>query len=135
MRLITQNTDYAIRALTFMAGKKEEIVSAKEISENLQISWSLLRRILQDLKKKGIIRSHRGKEGGFSLEIPPESIYITKIINIFQGFIQMNKCFNKNKICTNYIKCPLRKKVEDIERYAVSVFNSLTIESLVNEQG
>ena len=50
MSFIKKNTDYAIRALCYMAEKENTVVSATELAKELQISWSLTRKILQEIK-------------------------------------------------------------------------------------
>ena len=132
MRLITQNTDYAIRALCYMAEKNGEITSASELSDELQISWSLIRRILQELNKKGLVRSYKGKGGGFIMEADPQEIFILELMKIFQGPFRFNRCAVNNKSCLNMMKCRLRKKISDIEEYVTSELKPVTIDSLVS---
>ena len=71
MKLITRDTDYAIRAITYMAKHKESRVSVKELVKNLKVPRPFLRKILQVLDKKGLLRSYKGKGGGFLLNTRP----------------------------------------------------------------
>ena len=129
---MTQNTDYAIRALCYLAEKKGEMISAAELSNELQISWSLTRKILQELSKKGFIRSYKGKGGGFIIETDPREIFILELMKIFQGPFSFNRCGMNNKICSNMKKCQLRKKISGIEEYVTSELKPVTIYSLVS---
>ena len=56
MKLITRDTDYAVRALVFIAKQKEEIVSVRDLVEKLKIPKPFLRKILQLLNKKGLLK-------------------------------------------------------------------------------
>ncbi|MEK6867744.1 MAG: Rrf2 family transcriptional regulator, partial [Nanoarchaeota archaeon] len=60
MRLITRNTDYAMKALCFIAqnNKKKETIPVHELARNLNIPKPFLRKILQVLNKKGLLKSY-----------------------------------------------------------------------------
>jgi Rrf2 family protein len=134
MRLITQSTDYAIRILCSMAKRKSSTVTAKELSAELNISWPLVRRILGELGKKGLVRSSKGRGGGFNLEATAERIYIMELIDIFQGFLKLNKCSVKGKVCSNIESCALRLKIRAIEKKVLDELSTITIESLIDEE-
>jgi predicted ArsR family transcriptional regulator len=67
MKLITRNTDYAIRALLVLADKEGEYVSAREIAEEQDIPYEYVRKILQELIKEKMVVSKEGGKGGFRL--------------------------------------------------------------------
>jgi len=97
LKLITRNTDYAIRALCYIATHKADVVSVKELVRCLKIPRPFLRKILQGLNKKGILRSYKGKGGGFVLAVGPEKIFIGDLIRIFQGPIKLQEHTFKKK--------------------------------------
>ena len=131
MNLITRNTDYAIRALCYIVKSNKDIVSVKELVEDLKMPGPFLRKVLQELNKKGILRSYKGKNGGFVLAARPEKIYIGKLIEIFQGPIKLQEHTFKKKICPEIKSCVLKKKIDAIEKYTISRLNSLSIASLL----
>lgn len=131
MRLITQCTDYAVRALCYISSQNGKVVSTQKLSKELDISWALLRRILQELTRRGLVSSYRGKQGGFILAIPANKILLMDIIRIFQGFIQWNICETKRRTCPNLMDCLLRKKIRGIEEYVKKELGSVTLQSLL----
>lgn len=131
MNLITRNTDYAIRALCYIVKSNKDIVSVKELVEGLKMPRPFLRKVLQELNKKGILRSYKGKNGGFVLATRPEKIYISKLIEIFQGPIKLQEHTFKKKICPEIKNCVLKKKIDAMEKYTISRLNSLSIASLL----
>ena len=131
MNLITRNTDYAIRALCYIVKSNKDIVSVKELVEGLKMPRPFLRKVLQELNKKGILRSHKGKNGGFVLATRPEKIHIGKLIEIFQGPIKLQEHTFKKKICPEIKSCVLKKKIDAMEKYTISRLNSLSIASLL----
>ena len=65
MKLITRDTDYAVRALCFIGQRQKRLISASELVANLKIPRPFLRKILQTLNREGILNSYKGKGGGF----------------------------------------------------------------------
>lgn len=97
MKLITRNTDYAVRALCCIAEQKQEVISADQLVKSLKMPRPFLRKILQTLNKEGLLNSSKGKGGGFTLTISPEKITLTDVMKIFQGPLKLNECkFRKN---------------------------------------
>lgn len=129
MKLITRNTDYALRALCFMAGKKE-IVSVDDLVKRLGVPRSFMRKILQQLNKENILESHKGQGGGFRLKACPKNIYLTQIMRIFQGQVGINGCFLKKQVCPNRGACVLRKKIHTIENNVIRELKKINIASL-----
>ncbi|MDD5281283.1 MAG: Rrf2 family transcriptional regulator [Candidatus Omnitrophica bacterium] len=130
MKLITRNTDYALRALCYIS-KHKTVVTVDELVEKLGVPHSFMRKILQQLNKKEILSSFKGQGGGFKLKIPPARIYVIGIMRIFQGQIELSSCFLKKDVCPNKGKCALRKKLRLIEKNMFMRLKRITIASLV----
>ncbi|MCK9603051.1 MAG: Rrf2 family transcriptional regulator [Candidatus Omnitrophica bacterium] len=131
MKLITRDTDYAVRAVCFIVRHKERVISVTELVKKLKIPRPFLRKLLQALSKKGVLGSHRGLGGGFSLAKPANKIFLVDLIEIFQGPLKLNECFFKKITCPNVKRCLLRKKIDNIERYVQDSLKSITIASLL----
>ena len=131
MKLITRDTDYALRAICFIAKSKKKIISVSELVKELKIPRPFLRKLLQVLNKKGILKSHKGQGGGFQLNGPANKIFLVDLIVIFQGPLKLNECFFKKLRCPNINSCSLRKKIEGIENYVVRELKTITINSLL----
>lgn len=131
MKLITRNTDYATRALCFIAKNKNKIISARDLVRELKIPRPFLRKILQILHKKGILKSFKGQSGGFILALPADRIFLVDLLQIFQGPLKLNECIFKKKICPDRGICALRRKIDIIERDVLSRLKSISIASLL----
>ena len=134
MKLITRDTDYAIRAICCIAKKNDKTVSAEELVKELCMPRPFLRKILQALNKKGLVRSYKGKGGGFRLGTPPDKIRIAGIAEVFQGPFKLNECTFKNKACPNKSRCPFKKKIDDLGNYVELQLRKITIASLIKER-
>ncbi|MFH1889202.1 MAG: Rrf2 family transcriptional regulator [Candidatus Omnitrophota bacterium] len=131
MKLITRDTDYALRALSFIARRKKEIISVAELVKELKIPRPFLRKILQVLNKKKILESHKGKGGGFLLGVPANKIFLVDLIEIFQGPLRLNECFLKKLPCPDKRTCVLRERISNIEKYVIRELRAVTLASLL----
>ncbi|MBM3708257.1 MAG: Rrf2 family transcriptional regulator [Actinobacteria bacterium] len=131
MKLITRETDYAIRALGYIAKNDGRIISITEIVKELDQPRPFLRKLLQILNQKGILKSFRGKDGGFKLALKPEDITLVGIMEIFQGKFKLKDCLLKKKICPNKPTCLLKAKLDKIERYVEEELRTTTLKSII----
>jgi Rrf2 family protein len=131
MKLITRDTDYTLRALCFITKHKKQIVSVAQLVKELKIPGPFLRKLLQVLNKKSILKSYKGKGGGFSLAKPANKIFLLDLMKIFQGPWALNECFFKKVVCPNMHVCALRKKINNIEGSVIKELKSISIESLL----
>jgi len=130
MKLITRNTDYALRALCYMS-KSKELVSVDELVNKLGVPRQFMRKILQRLNKERILASYKGQGGGFKLKVNPEKIFILEIMRIFQGQVGLNGCFLKKDICPDKGRCVLRKKIHAIEDDLFKRIKQINVASLI----
>jgi Rrf2 family protein len=133
VKLITRDTDYAVRALVFMLNNKGRIVSVSELVEKLGIPKPFLRKTLQKLSKCGILNNYKGKGGGFELAVSPKRVSLLKLVEVFQGPINFSECLFKRKPCPNVKKCFLRKRLKKIEKLVVKELRKIKLDSLFNK--
>ncbi len=131
MKLITRDTSYAIKALCIFTIHKKELLSVNELVKKSKISRPFLRKILQELNKKGLLKSYKGRGGGFILAARPDRINLCDLIKIFQGPIKLTEHTFKKQACPNVKSCRLKKKIDGIENYVISELKSITIASLM----
>ena len=131
MKLLTRDTDYAIRAIAYIARAKEDIVPASELVEALRVPYPFLRKIMQKLNAARILKSYKGQGGGFILAVPARKISLMRLINIFQGPFRLNECFLKKKVCPNIAKCGLKRRIDSIERHLVKELSAINIGCLL----
>ncbi|MBL7131998.1 MAG: Rrf2 family transcriptional regulator [Candidatus Omnitrophica bacterium] len=131
MKLITRDTDYALRALMFIAKQKERMVSVSDLVEKLKIPRPFLRKLLQILNIKGLLDSHKVKGGGFMLAAVSRKISLLNLMEIFQGKMKLSDYTFKGKRCPHIKTCRLKKKLDDIERSVIADLKSINIASLI----
>lgn len=133
MKMITRDSDYAIRALCCIAGSRSGMATVTALSKELDIPKPFLRKILQILNKKKLLKSFKGKGGGFSLVADPSKLTVCDIVEVFQGPIQLNKHVFKGEVCPHLDTCILKKKLDGIEKRVARELRMITIVSLLKQ--
>lgn len=91
MIYFTKAVDYAIAAMVCMARNPHTSMDVKQLAEAEAIPEVFLAKLLQKLKKAGLITSKRGIGGGFLLDKHPASISMFEIIEAVGGFETQGK--------------------------------------------
>jgi Rrf2 family protein len=83
---ISAKADYAVRAAVELAAAADEKpVKAERIATAQEIPLNFLENILGELRHAGIVRSHRGAEGGFRLAKPASQLTVADVIRAVEG--------------------------------------------------
>jgi len=117
MLQITRQTEYAIRGLQELSRRNDEApVQLKLIAGACQVSEAFLAKIFQILAQAGVVKSHRGVKGGFSLGRPADEITLREIVEICEGGIALNHCLRKVDPCQDRDTCavaPVWREAQD----------------------
>jgi Rrf2 family protein len=83
---ISAKADYAVRAVVELAAAdSDKPVKAERIATAQEIPLNFLENILGELRHAGIVRSHRGAEGGFRLAKPANEVTVADVIRAVEG--------------------------------------------------
>lgn len=85
---VSAKADYALRALIELAVRYDEegvVVSADELSKAQGIPHGFLQGILADLRRTGVVISHRGQSGGWRLALEPDKVSIADVMRAVDG--------------------------------------------------
>jgi len=77
-------TEYAIRALVLLAAAGK-LMFARDVAKEAKIPPYFLAKILQNLARRGYLRSVKGPKGGFVMRSYPQSVTIADIICACEG--------------------------------------------------
>ncbi len=105
---ITKQTDYGIVLLTHLGAHAERTYNAPELSAEARLPLPMVSKILKLLAKEGLLASHRGVKGGYSLSRSPEEISMAEIVAALEGPIAITECISVESDCTHEAVCPVR---------------------------
>jgi len=78
------------------------------LAEGEEVSKRYLDEILRTLRKRGFLRSLRGRKGGYTLARSPEEINLLDIVDSLEGSTELVPCVDEPGICNRSPDCPTR---------------------------
>ena len=133
--LITRATEYAIRAVLYMAKQpRGEIVFKKDICKTQQITPAFLTKILQPLIKAGIVGSQRGVGGGFYLVKPPADVTLLDVVQAQEGPLYLNQCLVDGGGCERDIFCPVHGAWKEVRAELLETLGRHSFAHLVQKE-
>lgn len=121
--LIFSNTcQYAIKACIVLANERKKI-GIKDISEKIGTPTTFTSKILQQLTKKGVISSGKGKGGGFYVDDEQyENLTIKDIYENLEGKEVLSSCLLGLKKCEATNPCPIHHLAVEIKEKVLVMF-------------
>ena len=133
--LITRATEYAIRAILYLAKQPpKEIVLKKDICKSQDITPAFLTKILQPLIKEGIVGSQRGVGGGFYLTKDPSEISLLDIVEAQEGTLLLNQCMAGPGVCERDVFCPVHGAWREVREELTGTLARYTFAELVAKE-
>ena len=136
MKLTTKGR-YAVMALADLAKfDPKGPVSLRDISLRQGISLLYLEQIFLKLKKKNIVNSTRGINGGYLLNKEPSKIKLSEIFYAVDEKVKTVKCNKKSKKACNgkSTKCITHNLWDELETYINIFFEKKNLNDLINQQ-
>jgi Rrf2 family protein len=130
--VVTKASDYGVFGVIYLAKQpKGRIVSLSEISEAEDIPKRFLAKIFMSLARSGLLVSHRGAGGGFSLARPANKITVKELLESIQGPIYLTKCLSGFYDCPRIEICRLRELLEKAQDNVTKILTKNTLADLI----
>lgn len=126
---LSTRSRYGLRALIDIAEQPgDRPVMLRGISERQKISAKYLERLLADLRRAGIVTSHRGAGGGFHLSRPPADINLLDVVEALEKSFGTTDCVSEPKVCRQSATCPTRRIWARVSKAMWDALRSMTLE-------
>jgi Rrf2 family protein len=131
--MLSQKARYALRALYVLAAKPAgDPVMIADIAAEARVPRKFLEQILLDLKRRGIVHSHRGKHGGYALGRPPDKISFAEIIRAIDGPLALSPCvsvtaYRRCDDCIDEATCVTRKVLLAVRDATAGILENRTL--------
>jgi Rrf2 family protein len=136
--MISQKSKYAFRALIALvrAGPGSTRMIS-EISREQAIPKKFLEQILLELKRAGIVTSHRGRTGGYALLRAPEEVTFGEVLRLIDGPLALLPCLSKIAYrrcedCRDETNCEIRRVFARVADATRQVLDSTTLADAVD---
>lgn len=127
---VSARADYAIRALAQMAASGGGPITAQRISQAQAIPIRFLRNILDELKRAGLVGSHRGPLAGYELTRPAQHITLEEIIRAVVGDLSSVHGTSLDRLSYFGAAAPLRDVWLAVRSSVSAVLTSVTVADL-----
>lgn len=130
----SRKTDYGLIFLKILKNsyKSGRAVSVAWASHNFGLPRPYLEKVALKLKSAGIVKSQKGRRGGYYLSKNPKDITLQEILDIFEES-KMVRCLDVPQIrekCQHENNCPAQKGWGDIESQITKIFEKATLANL-----
>jgi Rrf2 family protein len=120
--MISSKSNYALKAMIYIAVNNNKIVKTKDISKNEDIPTKYLEQVISLLTKSGLLKSFRGNNGGYQLTKRIEDYNVYEIITSVDGSIDIN-----------YDQKNLLKFWDDYNNFVKEKLKSISLSNLVDD--
>jgi Rrf2 family protein len=138
--MLSQKARYALHALLVLAQHDgDEPMMIADIAEEAHVPRKFLEQILLALKKRGIVRSLRGRQGGYLLGKPAQEISFADVIRETDGPLALSPCvsvtaYHKCDDCEDEATCAIRKVLLAARDATAEILESRTLASALTSQ-
>ena len=130
---LSKLTDYGILLMTQIARHPERGVhAARDLAAETQVPLPTVSKILKLLSTGGLLISHRGLKGGYSLGRLPHEISVGQVITVLEGPIGVTECGSMPGICDLEPYCPMSANWRIISRELRQTLENLTLPDLIH---
>lgn len=131
---LTITTDYAIRIVCYLA-KKQQMTSAAELAQELQIPISYIPKVTRQLKKAQIITAMEGTHGGYSLIKKTDDISLFDVISSTESTMTINRCLEKDGYCSRNATdtCKIHKILFDLQSTCNNRLENIMISDIIHQ--
>ena len=106
--IYSRSSEYAIRAFVYLAQVPDgKYAMVKNIAESEEIPAHFLAKILQQLARKGLLRSSKGPTGGFALRVDAGDIRLLDIVEALDGLAPYQQCASGLAECNDDMPCSM----------------------------
>jgi FeS assembly SUF system regulator len=130
---ITKQADYGIVLLTRLAQDPEHLFNATELAQETQLPAPTVSKILKILARAGLLDSHRGVKGGYSLARSADEVTVVDIIAALDGPIAITECIDDSPgECSKEPFCAVRANWQRINEAIRGALEEITLAEMMH---
>jgi len=130
---LSRKSDYALRAVIFLAGlSPERYGRVSEIAKAKDIPQAFLAQILPLLANRGVVKSQQGAHGGYSLARTPTQITFLEVIEAVEGPLRLNKCTGEqHEDCSILESCEMQSIWSMVQKRTADFLHNVTLADML----
>ena len=138
--MLSQKCKYALQALMVLARENSErLLLVSEIAQAENLPKKFLEAILLELNRNGLVRSRRGRGGGYALAKPADLITFGQVIRIMDGPLAPLACVSVNYYrrcdeCRDERTCEIRRVMARVREAISNELDGTSLAKAVAEE-
>jgi Rrf2 family transcriptional regulator, nitric oxide-sensitive transcriptional repressor len=130
MRL-TLHTDFALRVLIQVGISGDRMTTISDIAASFGISRNHLMKVVNDLGRRGYLKTLRGRNGGIRLLRRPSEINVGRLVRETEDELYVLGCLARAGYCRIERVCVLRGALRDATSAFLAVLDGYTLADLI----
>ncbi len=131
--LLSKTCIYGLRASALLASKsRSDYITIRELSDELDISFHFLTKVLQKLTKSELLESYKGPNGGVKLARTASDIKFMDVVLSIDGDSLLHECALGLPGCGILEPCPLHGQWSGLKQNIVTMMKDITLKDLAN---
>jgi Rrf2 family protein len=131
--IFSQTAEYALRAVVCLASRTDRPWTNQQLAAVTQVPSNYLSKLMQSLRRAGIIHAQRGVGGGFRLQRPAHEISVLDVIRVVEPIQRIHTCplgleAHSHELCT------MHRQLDDALSSTECVLGRTTIQQLLDDR-
>jgi len=137
--MLSQKCKYALAAMLALArAPQDRLLLVSDIAETENLPRKFLEAILLELNRNGLVRSRRGRGGGYALAKPAADITFGQIVRIMDGPLAPLSCVSVNYYracddCRDEETCAIRRVMRRVRDAIADELDGTTLADALND--
>lgn len=134
MLRLSKKVEYGLMALQHLARTSGAVSTVREVADEFSISYDLLAKIMQELKRDGVVDSYQGVKGGYALMLSLDQITIGRVIGALESAPSLTECIangSEETSCARFSTCTLKDPMQKLQARLDSTLSSVTVAQLL----
>jgi Rrf2 family nitric oxide-sensitive transcriptional repressor len=127
--MFSQTLEYALRVIVHLAGERGPTTTSK-IAKATRVPESYLAKVIQGLRRGGLIVAQRGLHGGSTLARPPEAITLFDVAQAIDPLPRITTC-PLGLVSHGTRLCAVHQRLDEAMGHVERVFRTSTIAELL----
>jgi Rrf2 family nitric oxide-sensitive transcriptional repressor len=128
--IFSRTVEYALRSVVWLASRSDCPQTVQQIAEATQIPSNYLAKVMNSLKRMGLVESRRGKGGGYVLVHTANELTLLDVVNTVDPIQRIVQCpLGLRSYGLNL--CPLHQRLDEVIALIEKIFNQTKIADLV----
>jgi FeS assembly SUF system regulator len=126
-------TDYGVVLMTYMAREgSAQLRTSRDLAVESKLPLPTVSKVLKKLLESGLLTSHRGIKGGYSLAKKPDQISVADIIVAIEGPIALTECSDGVGMCDVERSCPIKSNQRIVSAVVRGALERVTLAELLH---